>query len=134
MERKVIKMGKRNEEAAREWAEALCKCAGMDAEFLEEFWRELINSEGVYSEFVYYLTNRDFLCEYKIEGCSVVDIMVWQLDHFKARMDRGEYDMRENGDKMLLMAFNTMLRMEKEPEKYVRLMLSETGTDYPEKF
>jgi hypothetical protein len=42
--------------------------------------------------------------------------------------------MKQNGDKMLLMAFDTMLKMEKQPEKYVYLMQSETGTDYPEKY
>ena len=60
--------------------------------------------------------------------------MVWQKDHFKAQMDRGHYDMKQNGDKMLLMAFDTMLKMEKQPEKYVQLMQSETGTDYPDKY
>ncbi len=60
--------------------------------------------------------------------------MVWQMDHFKAQLDRGHDDMKQNGDKMLLMAFDTMLKMEKQPEKYVYLMQSETGTDYPEKY
>lgn len=120
--------------AARQWAEALCLYAGENEEFLERFWSELLECEGVYREFVYYLTNQTFLCEYKIEGYSVVDIMVWQMDHFKAKMDRGHDDMRQNGDKMLLMAFDTMLKMGKNPQKYVRLLQSETGTDYPEKY
>ena len=94
----------------------------------------MIESKGVYKEFVNYLANRTFLCEYKVEGYSVVDIMVWQMDHFKAEMDRGHDDMKQNGDKMLLMAFDTMLKMEKQPDKYVRMMQSETGTDYPEKY
>ena len=67
-------------------------------------------------------------------GYSVVDIMVWQMDHFKAQMDRGRDDMKNNGDKMLLLAFDTMLKMEKEPARYVDLMQSETGTDYEGKY
>ena len=121
-------------EAAWQWAKALCYYAGESEEFLERFWKELNESEGVYREFGYYLENQAFLCEYKVEGYSVVDIMVWQMDHFKAEMDRGHDDMKQNGDKMLLMAFDTMLKMEKQPDKYVRLMQSETGTDYPEKY
>lgn len=121
-------------DAAWQWAKALCYYAGEDEAFLERFWMELQGSLQIYREFVYYLTNQAFLCQYKIEGYSVVDIMVWQMDHFKAEMDRGHDDMRQNGDKMLLMAFDTMLKMEKEPGKYVRLMQSETGTDYPEKY
>ncbi|MDE5933645.1 MAG: hypothetical protein K2H40_14345 [Lachnospiraceae bacterium] len=127
-------MNKRLNEAAREWAEALCLYAGEDESFLEQFWNALMESEPVYREFVYYLENRNFLCEYRISGYTVVDIMVWQMDHFKAEMDRGNDDMKHNGDKMLLMAFDTMLKMEKQPEKYVYLMQSETGTDYPDKY
>lgn len=119
---------------AWQWAGALCAYAGENEAFLKRFWEELNNSAQLYKEFVYYLTNQTFLCEYKIEGYSVVDVMVWQMDHFKAQMDRGHDDMKQNGDKMLLMAFDTMLKMEKNPEKYVALMQSETGTDYPEKY
>lgn len=121
-------------EAAWQWAKALCYYAGESEEFLKRFWEALTASEGVYKEFVYYLANQNFLCQYKVEGYSVVDIMVWQMDHFKAQMDRGHDDMKQNGDKMLLMAFDTMLKMERQPEKYVLLMQSETGTDYPEKY
>ncbi|MDE6663634.1 MAG: hypothetical protein K2K46_09880 [Lachnospiraceae bacterium] len=124
----------RDREAAWQWSKALCYYAGENEEFLKKFWDRLTASEGVYKEFVYYLTNQNFLCQYKVEGYSVVDIMVWQMDHFKAQMDRGHDDMKQNGDKMLLMAFDTMLKMEKQPEKYVLLMQSETGTDYPEKY
>ena len=120
--------------AARDWAGALCFYAGKDEAFLEHFWSALQNSAPVYQEFVYYLENQNFLCQYKISGYTIVDIMVWQMDHFKAEMDRGHDDMKQNGDKMLLMAFDTMLKMEKHPEKYVWLMQSETGTDYPEKY
>ena len=42
--------------------------------------------------------------------------------------------MKNNGDKMLLMAFDTMLRMERDPERYVDLMQTETGADYPDKY
>ena len=119
---------------ARQWAQALCVYAGEDEAFLEEFWNALQNSEPVYREFIYYLEHQNFLCEYRIEGYTIVDIMVWQMDHFKAQTDRGHYDMKQNGDKMLLMAFDTMLKMEKQPEKYVQLMQSETGTDYPDKY
>ena len=122
------------EERAYEWARALCHYAGEGETFLQEFWQMLTQSEGGFREFTYYLEHQDFLCEYKIEGYSVVDLMVWQMDHFKAQMDRGRDDMKNNGDKMLLMAFHTMLKMERDPERYVNLLQPETGTDYPEKY
>lgn len=121
-------------EKAYAWAKALCHYAGEDETFLEQFWEALTQSEGVYQEFVYYLEHQNFLCDYQIEGYSLVDIMVWQIDHFKAQLDRGKDDMKNNGDKMLLMAFHTMLQMEKDPMPYVSRMQGETGTDYPGKY
>lgn len=122
------------DEKAYQWACALCRYAGEDEIFLQDFWLRLRQSKNVYREFVYYLENQRFLCEYKVEGYSVVDIMVWQMDHFKAQMDRGKDDMKNNGDKMLLMAFDTLLKMEQDPARYVDLMQTETGTDYEGKY
>ena len=122
------------EQKAYEWAQALCYYAGEDEEFLRNFWRMLIRSPEIYKEFLHYLEHQQFLCEYKVSGYSVVDIMVWQMDHFKAQMDRGKDDMKNNGDKMLLMAFDSWLRMEQNPDYYVNLIHTETGTDYPGKY
>lgn len=122
------------EERVYQWARALCHYAGEDEAFLQDFWKRLQRSENVYKEFTYYLEHQRFLCEYKVEGYGVVDIMVWQMDHFKAQMDRGKDDMRNNGDKMLLKAFDTMLKMEQDPARYVDMMQTETGTDYEGKY
>lgn len=122
------------EQKAYEWAQALCYYAGEDEEFLRNFWRMLIRSPEIYKEFLHYLEHQQFLCEYKVSGYSVVDIMVWQMDHFKAQMDRGKDDMKNNGDKMLLMAFDSLLRMEQNQDYYVNLIQTETGTDYPGKY
>ena len=122
------------DEKAYQWARALCHYAGEDEVFLKDFWQRLRHSEHVYKEFVHYLEHQNFLCKYTVEGYSVVDLMVWQMDHFKAQMDRGKDDMKSNGDKMLLMAFDTMLKMEQDPIHYVELMQNETGTDYEGKY
>ena len=122
------------EEKAYEWARALCHHAGENEAFLRDFWLRLKQSENIYNEFIYYLEHQNFLCQYKVAGYSVVDIMVWQMDHFKAQMDRGRDDMKNNGDKMLLMAFDTLLKMEHSPQRYVELMQTETGTDYEGKY
>lgn len=116
------------------WAKALCLQAGEDEAFLERFFSMLMASEGVFQEFIYYLNHQNFCGEYKVAGYDLIDIMVWQMDHFKAQLDRDRRDMKENGDRMLLMAFHTMLLMEQEPERYVNLMQTETGTDYADKY
>ncbi len=127
-------MTKEEKTKAYAWAKALCYYAGEDEAFLERFFEMLIASEGVSREFLYYLEHQNFLCDYKVAGYSLVDIMVWQMDHFKAQLDRDRTAMKSNGDKMLLEAFHTMLLMEHAPQYYVNLMQTETGTDYVGKY
>ncbi|MCM1268612.1 MAG: hypothetical protein NC302_11970 [Bacteroidales bacterium] len=127
-------MSGEEKQRAYAWAEALCCQAGEDEAFLESFFAMLTASEGVFREFMYYLEHQDFLSEYKVAGYGVIDVMVWQMDHFKAQLDRDRSRMKNNADAMLLMAFHTMLLMERDPEYYVNLMQTETGTDYPDKY
>ena len=120
-------------EAAHEWAYALCECAGETKEYAEAFWDRLKRSEGVYGEYVNYMLTQDFSCAYSIEGVTVVDIMVWQIDRFKAGMDMVRPE-RDNPDRMLLTAFVTMLDMEDRPGELLDSYRRDTGTDYPGKF
>lgn len=116
-------------EKAYEWAKALCAYAGADEAFLQDFWERLTADEEIYEEFVYYLEHQDFLCKVKIAGYGLVDLMIFQIDHFRAVMDQDVADMRLNKDKMLLMAFNSLLQMRKNPAPFVQMMQNETGTD-----
>ena len=121
------------EETAYIWSRALCECAGFDEEYAERFWGRLTKSTGIYSEFVYYMVNQNFACKYKISDISIVDIMIWQIDHFKASMDMNR-QQKHNPDLMLLTAFVTMLDMEDNPQEFVSQLRSDTGTDYPGKY
>ncbi len=118
----------------KEWIKNLCAYAGEDDSFAREFSEKLQQDEEIYKEFVYYMEHGNFACQAKVEGYTVVDVMIWQMDHFKARLDRDNSGTRQNGDRMVLLAFNTLLDMRKEPDQYVRKMSEETGTDYPEKY
>ena len=123
-----------HENEIREWTRLLADNAGEDEVFVTEFLKMLDASLEIKEEYLYYMYNGKFLGEYSVCGMTVVDIMIWQMDHFKSDLDRGLYDMQSNPDKMLLMAFNTMLKMEKEPLEYLEKYGSDTGTDYPGKF
>ncbi len=114
---------------AYEWAKALCLYAGADQAFLQDFWERLCADEGIYEEFVYYLNHQNFLSKVKIEGYGLVDLLIFQIDHFRAVMDQDVADMRHNKDKMLLMALNSLLQMRKAPAPFIRAMQGETGTD-----
>lgn len=119
---------------AFQWAMALCRYSGMDDVFLADFWNRLIDDLEVYKEFCHYLEHQDYLCKAKVCGYTVVDVMIWQMDRFKSELDRDRNDMKQNGDKMLLMAFDTFLKMRQNPDRYVCAMQNDTGTDYPGKY
>ena len=122
------------EKAVIDFTGELCRYAGESEAFAEEFLKRLKGDAEIYEEFTYYITHGNFACKAKIEGYTVVDIMVWQMDHFKAQLDRDREGMKSNGDQMLLEAFHTMLLMERDPQYYVNLMQTETGTDYVGKY
>ena len=128
-ERRKDRKNMEEKNKAYEWAEALCRYAGADEAFLQDFWERLQADKEIYEEFVYYLEHQDFLGKIKIEGYGLVDLLIFQIDHFRAVMDRDVADMRHNKDKMLLMAFNSLLQMRKDPALFVRAMQGETGTD-----
>ena len=93
------------EQKMKEAVQRFGSAAGESGEFLRELTAGLLASPEIGEEFLFY-----------------------------AEMDRERTGMGNNGSKMILRAFDTMLKMEKEPEKYKQLMQSETGTDYPEKY
>lgn len=121
-------------EEVREFTKKACLENGFSEDFFEEFWEELSERDDIYKEYVYYLVKKEFPGEVRIEGYQVVDVLVWQMDGFKSKMDRDNYDMKNNEAKMIISAFDTFLKMAKEPEEYVKRMQHDTGTDYENKF
>ncbi len=122
------------QDKAVHWIRNLCAYAGESEDFAEAFYEKLKQNKEVYEEFVYFMENGNFACRANVKGYTVVDVMVWQMDHFKARLDQDNSKTRQNGDRMVLLAFNTFLNLVKEPDQYIRKMQAETGTDYPEKY
>lgn len=121
-------------EEVKDFTWKACLANGFSADFFEDFWERLSERDDIYKEYVYYLVKKEFLGEVKIEGYQVVDVLVWQMDGFKSKMDRDNYDMKNNEAKMILSAFDTFLKMAKEPGEYVKRLQHDTGTDYEGKF
>lgn len=118
----------------KEYAAALCREAGYDQSFLDTFWKELCETEGLLREFAYYYDRREILGELTIAGKDLSDIMIWQVDHFKAYLDRGEDVLRYDSAKLLLQAFHMMAQLAVNPEPILVKMSTESGTDSPDRF
>ena len=123
-----------NEKDIREYIDRLCENAGEDQSFAEDFYERLKADAEILQEFVSYMESGNFACRAKVCDYTVVDVMVWQIDHFKAWLDRDTTGTRQNKDKMLLNAFDILLKMKQNPEKYIQRMQLETGTDYEGKY
>ena len=115
----------------RTFIEELCLRAGEDVCYARTFEEMLAADEQVREEFIYFMEHNDFACKVKVEGYSIVDILIWQIDHFRAWLDRDTTGTKHNKDRMVLLAFDTLLKMRKEPHKYLEKMMGETGTDRP---
>ena len=113
-----------------DYAATLCMDCGKDKEFLDELFRRLEEIPELYEEFRYFYENDDFLCKYSVSGMTVTDILIWQIDRFKAALDEGKFGLKYDKSEMVLMAFYTMYDVSKDPVKYLAHFREETGTDY----
>ena len=90
--------------------------------------------DAIYKEYVHYLVYQDFACKELVSGYSIVDVLIWQIDHFKAQLDVDTTLTKRQSGSMVLLAFDTFLKLKKDPEAYLAKMQEDTGTDYPGKF
>ena len=112
----------------------LAENAGEEEAYAEELWQRIRKSEGVLQEVSYYHDYGKFLCRHQVAGYTLADILVWQVDHFKAYLDRPMEMNRYRQERLLLTSLDIMLQMEENPTPYVEKMRGETGTDFVGKF
>lgn len=111
----------------------LAQRAGYDKSFAADLWYRISHSEGVLRELAYYHDTGNFWNGYKIAGYQLTDILVWQVDHFKAYMDRSDDMNRYRQERLLLESLDIMLQMEQNPEPFIKKMRDESGTDFDQR-
>lgn len=121
-------------ETLENYVKDLAAAAGESESYGTNLWERIKNSGGILQELAYYHDYGTFLCKYEIAGYTLADILVWQVDHFKAYLDRPLEMNRYHKEKLVLAAFDIMLQMEKNPQVYIDKMSSETGTDFVDKY
>ena len=113
----------------------LVKRAGIeDVGYTDGFVAALGEHPAIRDEYIYYLEHGSYSCTYTIEGCSIADIIIWQMDNFKALLDNAEAQNKGNPYKMTLLGFDTMIKMAGDPGTYISKMHATTGTDYLGKY
>ena len=117
-----------------EYVKDLYVRAGEPEELAKDLWERIRKSPGVLQELSYFHDYGKFLCRYKVAGYTLADILVWQVDHFKAYLDRHLEVNRYRQEKLLLASLDIMLKMEEDPQPYVEKLQGETGTDFVGKY
>ncbi len=109
---------------------SLAEKAGKDEAFGEDLWSSMLRSEGVLKELAYYHDTGSFWDGYEVAGFHLTDVIVWQVDHFKAYMDRHDEMNRYRTERLFVESLDIMLQMEKDPDPFIRKMREESGTDF----
>ena len=112
----------------------LAIAAGENEDYGQMLWNRIRQSSGVLQEVAYYHDYGNLLCKHKVAGYTLADILVWQVDHFKAYLDRPTEMNRYHKEKLLLASLDVMLQMEENPQTYIDKMSNETGTDFEGKY
>ena len=115
-------------ETLQEFVMSLAEKAGKGKEYGETLWGRICGSVGVLREVAYFHDTGEFWGQYRVAGYTLTDIVVWQVDHFKAYMDRTEMN-RYHRERLFLESLEVLLDMEEDPEKYIRKMQDESGQD-----
>lgn len=108
---------------------ALGEYAGKDTEWLNLLWEGIVTDEALLKEFMYYLDHHGFLDALKCEGYSLTDLYVWQMDRYNLVREIGKNTECCNKEAMVLNAFFTMQKMQKDPANFVRRITSGEGMD-----
>lgn len=98
--------------------EQLCECAGEGESMRDSLWQEFLTDGELYEEFVYYAEHHTILGKMEVEGYTLLDLFVQEMDSFNLTHDTGKNTAFCNKEDMVLRAFLTMAGLKKEPEKY----------------
>lgn len=111
-----------------------CAIAEMSDEFTNSILVKLNQNKDIYEELLICLQSGNIEGKIKIQDFSVIDIFVWQINHFKANLDYAKPQVGTNKLEQVLCAYDTLLNMRENPEKVINEIKGSSGTDYPEKF
>lgn len=107
----------------------LCEYAGITQEWCDALWREMLEDGQLYEEFVYYMEHHIPGDMIKIQGYSLTDLYVWQIEQYNLRGDSGKNTACCNKEEMMLRAFDMLAKMKKNPDDYLGKLDKGAGMD-----
>lgn len=107
----------------------LVSTVGESEKWGDSLWQELLEDNVLFDEFMYFLNSNSLLGNYKINGYSIIDAYVKQMDLDNMIKDTGKNTEECSKVKMVLHAFEWMAKMKKNPEDYKKKMEDGPGMD-----
>ena len=114
---------------AYESLKMLCEYTGKSLEWCDGLWMDILTDHELYEEFVYYLEHHALADQMRVEGYSLIDFYVWQMERYNLANDSGKNTSACNKEEMVLQSFKAMAEMKKNPEYYKRKMSDGSGMD-----
>lgn len=114
---------------AYEAMQELCRLAGETEEWGNGLWAELLTDSELLEEMIYYLEHHSFLGKASVEGYTLIDLFIWQMDIYNLIADSGKNTESCNKETMVLRAFWAMTEMKKDPAHYKKRLSDGFGMD-----
>ena len=89
-------------------------------------WERIKNCPGVLKELAYFHDTGDLWGGFQPEGISIFDAVAWQVDHFKAYMDREENN-RWHRERLFLESLQTLIDINDGDRTVLSKMRGEGG-------
>lgn len=107
----------------------LCDYCNEKESWCDELWGYMIHNEELYDEFVYFIVNRSLMGKMSVEGYTLIDLYVKQIDMYNVRNDLGKNPIFCMKEDMVLRSFLMMGRLIEAPETYKKKLEDGFGMD-----
>ena len=107
----------------------LCDYCNEKDSWCDELWGYMLQNDELYEEFVYFIVNRSLMGKMHVEGYTLIDLYVKQIDMYNVRNDLGKNPIFCMKEDMVLRSFLMMGRLLEAPETYKKKLEDGFGMD-----
>ena len=107
----------------------LCDYCNEKDSWCDELWGYMLQNDELYEEFVYFIVNRCLMGKMNVEGYTLIDLYVKQIDMYNVRNDLGKNPIFCMKEDMVLRSFLMMGRLLEAPETYKKKLEDGFGMD-----
>ena len=107
----------------------LCDYCNEKDSWCDELWGYMLQNDELYEEFVYFIVNRSLMGKMNVEGYTLIDLYVKQIDMYNVRNDLGKNPIFCMKEDMVLRSFLMMGRLLEAPQTYKKKLEDGFGMD-----